>query len=41
MKAIVLSERGAGDGAAEVAESCRTDRASERLMGVLAAFGQR
>ena len=40
MKAIVLSERGAGDGVAEVAHSCRTDLASERLRTVLAAFGQ-
>ena len=40
MKAIVLSERGAGDGAAEVAHGCRTDIASERLRTVLAAFGQ-
>ena len=40
MKAIVLSERGAGDGAAQVAQSCRTDAASERLRTVLAAFGQ-
>ncbi len=41
MKAIVLSERGAGDGAAETAQSCRTDVASERLRAVLEAFGQR
>jgi len=40
MRAIVLSERGAGDGAAEVAMGCRTDHASERLQGVLEAFGR-
>ncbi|GAC1364637.1 MAG: guanylate kinase [Acidobacteriaceae bacterium] len=40
MKAIVLSERGAGDGAAEVAHDCRTDVGSERLRAVLSAFGQ-
>ncbi len=40
MKAIVLSERGAGDGAAEVARGCRTDLASDRLRAVLEAFGQ-
>lgn len=40
MKAIVLSERGSGDGAAEVAHGCRTDIRSERLMSVLEAFGQ-
>ncbi len=40
MRAIVLSERGAGDGVAEVAQGCRTDQASGRLREVLAAFGQ-
>lgn len=40
LKAIVQSERGARDGAAEVAQGCRTDMASERLRAVLAAFGQ-
>lgn len=40
MKAIVLSERGAGDGAAEVAHGCRTDVGSKRLRAVLSAFGQ-
>ena len=40
MKAIVLSERGAGDGAAEVAHGCRTDSGSERLRSVLEAFRQ-
>jgi len=40
MKAIVQTERGAGDGAAEVAQGCRTDVASERLRTVLGAFGQ-
>jgi len=40
MKAIVQSERGARDGAAEVAQGCRTDMASERLRAVLGAFGQ-
>jgi len=40
LKAIVQSERGARDGAAEVAQGCRTDMASERLRAVLGAFGQ-
>ncbi len=40
MKAIVLSERGVGDGAAETARTCRTDIASDRLREVLGAFGQ-
>ena len=40
LRAIVLSERGVGDGAAEVAQGCRTDGRSERLRGVLGAFGQ-
>lgn len=40
LKAIVQSERGVGDGAAEVAQGCRTDGASERLRAVLGAFGQ-
>ena len=40
MKAIVLSERGAGDGVAETARECRTDLASNRLRGVLEEFGQ-
>lgn len=39
MKAIVLSERGVGDGAAEMAKTCRTDVASERLLAVLRTFG--
>jgi len=29
-----------GDGAAEVADGCRTDAASPRLRSVLEAFGQ-
>ncbi len=40
MRAIVLSERGAGDGAAEMAESCRTDVSSDRLRAVLESFSQ-
>ena len=40
MKAIVLSERGAGDGAAEIAQACRTDVRGDRLRSVLAAFEQ-
>jgi guanylate kinase len=40
MKAIVLGERGAGDGVAETARGCRTDTASTRLRGVLEEFGQ-
>jgi guanylate kinase len=39
MRAIVLSERGAGDGVTTMAESCRTSVRSPRLMGVLASFG--
>ena len=39
MKAIVLSERGMGDGASELAKTCRTDVASERLRAVLRTFG--
>ncbi len=40
LRAIVLSERGVGDGAAEVAHGCRTEGRSERLQAVLGAFGQ-
>lgn len=40
LKAIVQSERGVGDWAAEVAQGCRTDGASDRLRAVLGAFGQ-
>jgi guanylate kinase len=38
MRAIVLTERGARDGVQAVAASCRTDAASPRLLGALAAF---
>ena len=39
MRAIVLSERGAGDGGTETAESCQTSTRSPRLMAALASFG--
>jgi len=38
MRAIVLHERGVGDGMTAVAEGCRTDRPSERLMAALKRF---
>ena len=38
MRAIVLYERGARDGVAAMAESCRTDARSERLGTVLKSF---
>jgi guanylate kinase len=39
MRAVVLSERGVGDGVTALAESCRTSVRSPRLMAVLASFG--
>ncbi len=40
LRAIVLCERGAGDGVtAATAETCRTDRKSQRLCEVLRRFG--
>jgi guanylate kinase len=39
LRAIVLSERGAGDGAEQAAHGCRTDVASARLSAVLGQFG--
>lgn len=39
MRAIVLFERGVGDGATETAESCRTATRSPRLMAALKSFG--
>lgn len=41
MRAIVLTERGAGDGVAERAESCRTDQSGGRLTDALESFGTR
>jgi guanylate kinase len=38
MRAIVLHERGVGDGVTAVAESCRTDARSPRLCEVLESF---
>jgi len=39
MRAIVLFERGERDGVQTVAESCRTDAASQRLRSALQTFG--
>jgi guanylate kinase len=39
MRAIVLFERGEGDGVRAVAASCRTDAASPRLQSALETFG--
>jgi guanylate kinase len=39
MRAIVLYERGVRDGATAVAEGCRTDARSARLMAALRSFG--
>jgi len=39
LRAIVLSERGVGDGVTATAESCRTDGRSPRLIAVLKSFG--
>ncbi len=39
MRAIVLYERGVRDGVTAVAESCRTDARSPRLLAVLKSFG--
>ena len=40
MRAIVLFERGAGDGAADLAESCRTRVESTRLHAALSSFSE-
>jgi guanylate kinase len=39
MRAIVLAERGVGDGVTALAESCRTDARSAKLCAVLKSFG--
>jgi guanylate kinase len=39
MRAVVLHERGVGDGVTAVAEGCRTDARSPRLMAALKSFG--
>ena len=39
MRAVVLSERGVGDGVTAVAEGCRTSARSPRLMAALKSFG--
>jgi hypothetical protein len=39
MRAIVLYERGVTDGVTAVAEGCRTDARSPRLMAALQSFG--
>jgi guanylate kinase len=39
MRAIVLYERGGRDGVTAVAEGCRTDARSPRLMAALKSFG--
>lgn len=41
LRAIVLSERGEGDGVTEMAQGCRTDVGSDRLRGVLGQFESR
>ena len=38
MRAIVLGERGVGDGVEDIALSCRTDAASPRLIAALNTF---
>jgi guanylate kinase len=38
MRAIVLCERGDGDGVTAMAESCRTDTRPARLLAVLKSF---
>ena len=40
MRAVVLTERGAGDGVSELAASCRTDASSARLVAALGSFGR-
>ena len=40
LRAIVLSERGMGDGVSALAESCRTDAASLRLRNALSSFSK-
>ncbi len=40
LRAIVLTERGVGDGVSAVAASCRTDAGSPRLRRALGSFGQ-
>jgi guanylate kinase len=39
MRAVVLHERGVGDGVTAVAEGCRTEKRSARLMAALKSFG--
>jgi guanylate kinase len=39
MRAIVLHERGVRDGVTAIAEGCRTDKRSPRLLAVLKSFG--
>lgn len=41
LRAIVLTARGEGDGVSALAESCRTDGASMRLVQALESFGNR
>jgi guanylate kinase len=38
LRAIVLTERGVGDGVTALAESCRTNASSARLMTALGSF---
>lgn len=40
LRAIVLTERGMGEGVSALAESCRTNAGSARLRGALANFGR-
>jgi guanylate kinase len=40
MRAVVLTERGAGDGVSELAASCETKARSARLVAALASFGR-
>ncbi len=40
LRAIVLTERGVGDGVTALAESCRTQAGSPRLLNALASFGK-
>jgi guanylate kinase len=40
LRAVVLTERGVGDGVAELAALCRTDAGSERLRTALSSFGR-
>lgn len=40
MRAVVLTERGAGDGVSELAASCETGARSARLVAALGSFGR-